>query len=94
MKSLTFWGFLPKMSAKGFNTAEECSNTKLKGMICVGPKRSIEKYRSTMKNIDVSPEIKLQIIENCAKYATFKKIKSKKFTVTAVKKKDIKDGVV
>lgn len=47
-----------------------------------------------MKKVDVSPEVKLQIIENCAKYATFKKIKSKKFTVTAVKKKDVNDGVI
>lgn len=62
-------------------------------MICMGPKKSIEKYRSVMKNVNVSPEIKLQIIENCAKYSTFKKIKSKKFTVTAVIK-DVKDGVI
>lgn len=63
-------------------------------MICMGPKKTIEKYRSVMKNVDVSPEVKLQIIETCAKYSTFKKIKSKKFTVTAVKKDDVKDGAL
>lgn len=59
----------------------------------MGPKKTIEKYRSVMKNVDVSPEVKLQIIETCAKYSTFRKIKSRKFTVTAVKKEDVKDGV-
>lgn len=60
----------------------------------MGPKRTIERYRSIMKTVDVSPEIKLQIIENCAKYSTLKRIKSKRFTVTAVKKKEVKDGVI
>lgn len=59
----------------------------------MGPKKTIEKYRSVMKNVDVSSEVKLQIIETCAKYSTFRKIMSRKFTVTAVKKEDVKDGV-
>ena len=63
-------------------------------MICVGPKKTIEKYRSVMKNVDVSPEVKLQIIETCAKYSTFRKIKSKRFTVTAIKKENVEDGVI
>lgn len=60
----------------------------------MGPKKTIEKYRSIMKSVDVSPEVKQQIIENCAKYSTMKKIKSRKFTVTATKKEEVKDGVV
>lgn len=60
----------------------------------MGPKKSIEKYRRVMRNIDVSPEVKHQIIETCAKYSTFKKIKSKRFTITAVKKDNVKDGVI
>lgn len=53
----------------------------------------IKKYRDLMKNIDVDPRVEQQIVENCAKYATFKKIKSKKYTITAVLDK-AKDGSV
>ena len=50
----------------------------------MGPAKTIEKYRNIIKSVDVSPEVKHQIIENCAKYSTLKKIKSRKFNIVAV----------
>ena len=53
-------------------------------MILMRPAKSIDRYRSIMNSIDVSPEVKHQIIENCAKYSTYCKIKSRKFNIVAV----------
>lgn len=50
----------------------------------MGPAKTTEKYRNIMNCIDVSPEVKHQIIENCAKYSTLKKIKSRKYSIIAV----------
>lgn len=37
------------------------------------PVKTFDKYRNLMNCVDVSPEVKHQIIENCAKYSTIKK---------------------
>ena len=50
----------------------------------MGPAESIKNYRRIMNSVDVAPEVKHQIIENCAKYSTFRKIKSRKFNIIAV----------
>lgn len=39
-----------------------------------------------MNGIDVDDSVKQQIIKNCARYSTLKKIKAGKYTLTAVKK--------
>lgn len=62
-------------------------------MIRMGPKKAIEKYRKVMNCVDVTPEVRMQIIENCAKYATIKSIRRRKFKVIA-KKSDVTDGAV
>ncbi len=50
----------------------------------MGPSKAIRDYRRIMNSVDVAPEVKHQIIENCAKYSTFRKIKSRKFNIIAV----------
>ncbi len=52
----------------------------------MGPSKAIRDYRRIMNSVDVSPEIKHQIIENCAKHSTFLRIKSRKFNIIAVVK--------
>ncbi len=63
-------------------------------MILMGPAKTIEKYRNIMNSIDVSSEVKHQIIENCAKYSTYKKIKSHRYNVIAVIKPKIEDSSI
>lgn len=53
-------------------------------MILMGPAKTIEKYRNLMNGIDVTPEVRNQIIENCAKYSTYRKIRSHKYNIVAV----------
>ena len=45
-----------------------------------------EDYIRVMKNIDVSESVKQQIIRNCARYSTVKKIRAGKYKIIAVKK--------
>jgi hypothetical protein len=52
----------------------------------MGPARSIKNYKRIMNSVDVAPEVKHQIIENCAKYATFRKIKTRRYNIIAVVK--------
>lgn len=52
----------------------------------------IERYRNVMSSIDVPQETKLHIIEYCAKHSTYKKIKSRKFSIVTVKKEKEHDN--
>lgn len=45
-----------------------------------------EDYIRVMKNVDVSESVKQQIIRNCARYSTLKKIRAGKYKIVAVKK--------
>lgn len=54
-------------------------------MILMRPK-AFDIYRNVMNCVDVSTEVKHQIIENCAKYSTIKKIRSRRYNVIAVVK--------
>ncbi len=62
-------------------------------MILMRPAKKFDRYRNLMNCIDVSPEVKHQIIENCAKYSTIKKIRSRRYGVTAVIKRKTDDSV-
>ncbi len=53
------------------------------------PAKKFDRYRNLMNCVDVSPDVKHQIIENCAKYSTIKKIRSRKYNVIAVIKPKI-----
>lgn len=55
-------------------------------MILMRPAKAFDKYRNVMNCVDISPEVKHQIIENCAKYSTIKKIRSRRYNVIAVVK--------
>ncbi len=55
-------------------------------MILMKYNSRIECYRNVMSSIDVPQETKLHIIEYCAKRSTYKRIKSRKFGIVAVKK--------
>ncbi len=48
-----------------------------------------EEYIRVMSSIDVDESLKQQIIRNCARYSTVKKIKAGKFKIIAIKK----DGI-
>lgn len=48
-----------------------------------------DEYIRVMSSIDVDESVKQQIIRNCARYSTVKKIRAGKFKIIAVKK----DGV-
>lgn len=48
-----------------------------------------DEYVRVMSSIDVDESVKQQIIRNCARYSTVKKIRAGKFKIIAVKK----DGV-
>lgn len=58
-------------------------------MILMRPAKKFDRYRNLMNCVDVSPDVKHQIIENCAKYSTIKKIRSRKYSVIAVIKPKI-----
>lgn len=46
----------------------------------------LREYKRIMNCVDVGDDVKQQIIQNCARYSTLKKIKAGKFKITAVKK--------
>ncbi len=50
------------------------------------PSNPISKYVRVMSCINIGEQAKQQIIKNCARYSTMKKIKAGRFKLTAVKK--------
>lgn len=50
------------------------------------PSNPISKYVRVMSCINIDEQAKQQIIKNCARYSTMKKIKAGRFKLTAVKK--------
>ncbi len=53
----------------------------------------IKEYSRIMNQVDLSDGAKQRIAKNCARYATLNKIKSRKFTVTAVIKDKTTDRI-
>lgn len=48
------------------------------------PKSVINEYKKVLGCVDVDAAVKQQIITNCARYSTMKKIRSGKYRLTAV----------
>ncbi len=48
------------------------------------PNNQLSEYKRIMNCVDVDDAVKHQIIKNCARYSTMKRIKAVKFKVTAV----------
>ncbi len=48
-----------------------------------------DEYVRVMKSVDIDESVKQQIIRNCARYSTLKKIKAGKFKLVAVKKDNV-----
>ncbi len=46
--------------------------------------QTLNEYKRVMNGISIGDIAKQQIIKNCARYSTLKKIKSGKFKITAV----------
>ncbi len=61
-------------------------------MICMKPNNCISEYKRVMNCVDIDEAAKQQIIKNCARYSTMKKIKSGKFRIIAVKKEKTADN--
>ena len=57
------------------------------------PNNPISKYVRVMSCIDIDEQAKQQIIKNCARYSTMKKIKAVRFKLTDVKKDRTLDKV-
>ena len=56
------------------------------------PNNCIGEYKRVMNCVDIDEAAKQQIIKNCARYSTMKKIKSGKFRIIAVKKEKTADN--
>ncbi|MGN0543726.1 MAG: hypothetical protein ACI4JG_09780 [Acutalibacteraceae bacterium] len=56
------------------------------------PNNCISEYKRVMNCVDIDESAKQQIIKNCARYSTMKKIKSGKFRIIAVKKEKTADN--
>ena len=56
------------------------------------PNNCISEYKRVMNCVDIDEAAKQQIIKNCARYSTMKKIKSGKFRIIAVKKEKTSDN--
>ncbi|MDD7194299.1 MAG: hypothetical protein SPJ42_03120 [Oscillospiraceae bacterium] len=56
------------------------------------PNNCISEYKRVMNCVDIDEAAKQQIIKNCARYSTMKKIKSGKFRIIAVKKEKTADN--
>lgn len=54
---------------------------------------AFRRYAQVMNQVDISAQAKNRIAHNCAKHATLLKIKSGKFTVTAVVKENSTDRI-
>ena len=50
--------------------------------------KALKKYVKVMNSFDICEEKKQQIIRNCALYATSHRIRTRRFKITAVKKKE------
>ncbi len=50
------------------------------------PKNQLKEYTRVMNCIDVDDAVKQQIIKNCARYSTMKKLRAGKYKIVAVKK--------
>lgn len=55
-------------------------------MICVKPNNQLKEYKRVMSCVDIDDAVKQQIIKNCARYSTMKKIRAGKYKIVAVKK--------
>lgn len=51
------------------------------------PNNQLNEYKRIMRCVDVDDAVREQIIKNCARYSTMKRIRSVKYKVTAVIKK-------
>lgn len=56
------------------------------------PNNCISEYKRVMNCVDIDEAAKQQIIKNCARYSTMKKIKAGKFRIIAVKKEKTADN--
>lgn len=56
------------------------------------PNNCISEYKRVMNCVDIDEAVKQQIIKNCARYSTMKKIKAGKFRIIAVKKEKTADN--
>ena len=50
------------------------------------PKNHLKEYTRVLNHVDAEDAVKQQIIKNCARYCTLKKIKAGRYKITAVKK--------
>ncbi len=50
------------------------------------PNNQLKEYTRVMNCIDVDDAVKQQIIKNCARYSTMKKLRAGKYKIIAVKK--------
>ena len=48
-----------------------------------------DEYVRVMKSVDIDESVKQQIIRNCARYSTLRKIRAGKFKLVAVKKDNV-----
>lgn len=52
------------------------------------PNSALNDYKRIMCCVDVEDAVKMQIIKNCARYSTMKKLRSGKYRLTAVIKEN------
>lgn len=50
------------------------------------PNNQLKEYKRVMGCVDIDDAVKQQIIKNCARYSTMKKIRAGKYKIVAVKK--------
>ncbi|MBR6784709.1 MAG: hypothetical protein IKM25_00495 [Clostridia bacterium] len=50
--------------------------------------KALKEYVRVMNNVDICEDKKQQIIRNCALYATSRRIRTRRYKITAVKKKE------
>ena len=57
------------------------------------PNSVLNDYKRVMNCVDVEDAVKMQIIKNCARYSTMKKLRSGKYRLTAVIKENSTEKV-
>lgn len=57
------------------------------------PNSVLSDYKRVMNCVDVEDAVKMQIIKNCARYSTMKKLRSGKYRLTAVIKENSTEKV-
>ncbi len=50
------------------------------------PNNLLKEYKRVMCCLDINDAVKQQIIKNCARYSTIKKIRAGKYKIIAIKK--------